>query len=323
MFLTRLGSGILLVVLALVFIIAGGPVLAAVLCLISLTAYRELGKAVGFISAGDEPSSRACTDIWRLPRESLTADGKTKRALEYIGMTLTVVYYVWVYVLLSDPWRYDPASSGALIPMYMMVYRYQALAIGIVSAFIVYLFIYVFRFPAYHGREVMAACFSYLYGPVMLSFLYLIREGFMEGKYLIWLVFLCSWGSDTCAYAVGMLIGKHKMTPKLSPKKSVEGAIGGIVGAALLFALYVYLVEHYFGVAQFGISTVGAMVLGGIGALVSMVGDLAASAIKRDYGIKDYGKLIPGHGGIMDRFDSVIIAAPLIFLGLSLMRNGL
>ena len=296
MFLTRLGSGILLVALALVLILTGGPVLAAALCLISLIAYRELGKAVRFIT-----------------------EDKTKRALEYTGMILTVAYYAWIYVLLSDPWRYDPVSSGLMIPMYRMIYRYQALAIGIVIAFIIYLFVYVFRFPTYHGREVMASCFSFLYGPIMLSFLYLIREGFMEGKYLVWLVFLCSWGSDTCAYAVGVLIGKHKMTPKLSPKKSVEGAVGGIVGAALLSALYVYLVEQHFGAAHFGISTMGAAALGAVGALVSMVGDLAASAIKRDYGIKDYGKLIPGHGGIMDRFDSVIITAPLIFIGLSFL----
>ena len=321
MFLTRLGSGILLVVLALVFIIAGGPVLAAVLCLISLAAYRELGKAVGFISASNEPSSRACTDIWRLPRESSTAEDKTKRALEYTGMILTVAYYVWIYVALWYAYS-DSASSDIAALLYLMYDRYK-LSAGIVLAFIVYLFVYVFCFPGYHGKDVMAACFSFLYGPVMLSFLYLTRMGFSMGKYLVWFIFLCSWGSDTCAYAVGVLIGKHKMTPKLSPKKSVEGAIGGIVGAALLFALYVYLIEQRLGLAQFGISTVGAMILGAVGALVSMVGDLAASAIKRDYGIKDYGRLIPGHGGIMDRFDSVIIAAPLIFLGLSLMGNGL
>lgn len=294
MFFTRLASGILLVALALVSILTGGPVLAAVLCLISLTAYRELGKAIGFIT-----------------------EDKTKRALEFTGMILTVVYYVWIYVLLADPWRYDPISSGLMIPMYMILYRYQALAIGIVIAFIVYLFVYVFRFPTYHGREVMAACFSFLYAPVMLSTLYLIREGFVAGKYLIWFVFLCSWGSDTCAYAVGVLIGKHKMTPKLSPKKSIEGAIGGILGAALLSALYTYLIGKYS--VSWGINVTAAAVLGAVGALVSMVGDLAASAIKRDYGIKDYGKLIPGHGGIMDRFDSVIIAAPLIFLGLSII----
>ena len=297
MFFTRLGSGILLVALALVFILTGGPVLAAVLCLISLIAYRELGKAVGFIT-----------------------EDKTKRALEYTGMIMTVIYYVWIYVAFWYAYS-DSVTSNIAALLYLMYDRYK-IAVGIVIAFIVYLFVYVFRFPKYHGRDVMAACFSFLYGPVMLSFLYLTRTGFSAGKYLVWFIFLCSWGSDTCAYAVGVLFGKHKMTPKLSPKKSVEGAIGGIVGAALLFALYVYLIEQRLGLAYFGISVVGAAVLGAAGALVSMVGDLAASAFKRDYGIKDYGKLIPGHGGIMDRFDSVIIAAPLIYFGLSLMMFG-
>ena len=294
MFLTRLGSGIFLIALALVLVLTGGPVLAVALCLISLIAYRELGRAVGFIT-----------------------EDKTKRALEYTGMILTVVYYGWLYAALWYAYIDSDISDIAAL-LYLMYDKYNVAA-GIVIALIVYLFVYVFRFPDYHGRDVMAACFSFLYGPVMLSFLYLTRVGFSTGKYLVWFIFLCSWGSDTCAYAVGVLFGRHKMTPKLSPKKSVEGAVGGIVGAAVLFALYVYLIEQRFGLAQFGISTAGAMVLGAVGALVSMVGDLAASAIKRDYGIKDYGRLIPGHGGIMDRFDSVIIAAPLIYIGLSFL----
>ena len=157
MFLTRLGSGILLVALALVFILTGGPVLAAVLCLISLIAYRELGKAVGFIT-----------------------EDKTKHALEYTGMILTVLYYVWIYVALWYAYS-DSASSDIAALLYLTYDRYK-LAGGIVIAFIVYLFVYVFRFPNYHGRDVMAACFSFLYGPVMLSFLYLTRMGFSTGN---------------------------------------------------------------------------------------------------------------------------------------------
>ena len=99
----------------------------------------------------------------------------------------------------------------------------------------------------------------------------------------------------------------------------MEGAIGGVVGAAVLFGLYTYFVINPFTEDVFWINWGSAMCLGAVGALVSMVGDLAASAIKRDHEIKDYGKLIPGHGGIMDRFDSVIIAAPLIFIGLALI----
>lgn len=299
MFWTRLGSGILLVVAAIVLITAGGPALAAALCLISVIAYRELGKALGFIT-----------------------DDKKKRALEYTGISLTVIYYIWIFF--SVYLESAPVSSVQAAQLYASIYIYRALAFGMVAALIVFLFVYVLLFPAYHGREVMAACFSFLYAPVMLSFLYLTREGFLLGRYLVWFIFLCSWGSDTCAYAVGVLIGKHKMTPKLSPKKSIEGAIGGVAGAALLSALYAYLMQRYFLMpsytASYSLSTGAAAALGAAGALVSMVGDLAASAFKRDYGIKDYGKLIPGHGGIMDRFDSVIVTAPLIFIGLSLLQ---
>lgn len=299
MFWTRLGSGILLVAAAIILITAGGPALAAALCLISVIAYRELGKALGFIT-----------------------DDKKKRALEYTGISLTVLYYIWVFCSVSIK---APVSSVPAAQLNTSVSVYRALAFGMVAAFIVYLFVYVLLFPAYHGREITAACFSFLYAPVMLSFLYLTREGFLLGRYLVWFIFLCSWGSDTCAYAVGVLIGKHKMTPKLSPKKSIEGAVGGVAGAALLSALYACLMQRYFPVPSYtdsySLSMGAAAALGAAGALVSMVGDLAASAFKRDYGIKDYGKLIPGHGGIMDRFDSVIVVAPLIFIGLSLIMG--
>lgn len=179
--------------------------------------------------------------------------------------------------------------------------RYGTMAI--IGVLILIMFVYVFSYPKYEANQVMAAYFGFLYVAVMLSFILLTRnlEG---GHFLVWLIFLCSWGCDTCAYCVGMLIGKHKMAPVLSPKKSVEGAVGGVAGAALLGVIYAW-------------ATGGKMaeyaVICAAGALISMVGDLAASAIKRNQGIKDYGKLIPGHGGILDRFDSVIFTAPVIY----------
>ena len=106
-------------------------------------------------------------------------------------------------------------------------------------------------------------------------------------------------------------MGKHKLAPVLSPKKSVEGAIGGVVGAAVLGALYATLINRFAPGADAGILQYALIC--GIGGIISQVGDLAASAIKRNHDIKDYGKLIPGHGGILDRFDSVIITAPIIY----------
>lgn len=280
MFRTRLLSGILLVAIALAVFIAGGSLLALVIFFISVIAYQEL--------------TAAC----KVRGEEMTPSPPV-----IVGLAMTLVYYAVIGLAL--------ARDITLV--------YTAIVIVIIAAFLAFLFVYVFTFPKHHANQIMSAMFSFLYGPVMLSFLYLLREGFEDGIYLIWFVFLASWGSDTCAYCVGVLIGKHKMTPKLSPKKSVEGAIGGVLGAAILFALYTHFVINvYSGIT---LSLPFAAILGAAGALVSMVGDLAASAVKRDHEIKDYGKLIPGHGGIMDRFDSVIVAAPIVFIGISLMQN--
>ena len=282
MFRTRLLSGIVLVVLAFVSIWCGGPVLAAVLCVISEIAYRELTRAT-----------------------SVHTEGVKVNVLEGAGHGLIVVYYALLCIGMHAL-AYNSEVVCTIITFFLLM------------SFLFFLFLYVVKFPVYKAEQVMSAFFELIYAPVLLSFLYIITEVFERGFYFVWLVFLCSWGSDTCAYCVGVLFGKHKMTPKLSPKKSVEGAIGGVVGAALLFDLYTQFVFPRF-LGVWYIDWVEAICLGAVGAVISMIGDLVASAIKRDHDIKDYGNLIPGHGGIMDRFDSVIVAAPIIFFGLTLL----
>lgn len=174
---------------------------------------------------------------------------------------------------------------------------------AVILSLVLLMFVYVFTYPKYQAEQVMSAFFGLVYVAVMLSFILLTRN-LENGHLLVWLIFFCSWGCDTCAYCVGVLIGKHKMAPVLSPKKSIEGAVGGVAGAAGLGAAYAAII--YAPVVEYA-------VICAVGALISMVGDLAASAIKRNRGIKDYGKLIPGHGGILDRFDSVIFTAPVIY----------
>lgn len=193
---------------------------------------------------------------------------------------------------------------GAVIYYVLMAADFEKYGMmGVIIAFMIFMFVYVFNYPRFHAEQVMPAFFGVVYVAVMLSFIYLTRN-LPDGKFLVWLIFLCSWGCDTCAYCVGMLIGKHKMAPVLSPKKSVEGGIGGVAGAALLGVIYA---------AATGGPMAEYALICAVSALISMVGDLAASAIKRNQGIKDYGKLIPGHGGILDRFDSVIFTAPIIY----------
>ena len=140
--------------------------------------------------------------------------------------------------------------------------------------------VYVFAFPKYVSEQVMTAYFGVFYVAIMLSYIYQTRL-LKDGLFLVGLVFLCSWGCDTCAYCVGMLIGKHKMSPKLSPKKSVEGAIGGVVGAALLTVIYGMIFKNAMGVTTQHVWIMAA--ISAVGALISMVGDLTASAIKRNY----------------------------------------
>ena len=174
---------------------------------------------------------------------------------------------------------------------------------------IVVMAVYVLKFPEYKADQGFAGFTGVFYVAVMLSCIYQTRM-MAAGAYIVWLIFLCSWGSDTCAYCVGVLIGRHKMAPKLSPKKSIEGAVGGVLGAMLLTFLYGLIFQEQMHLTMKYIFILSA--ISGAGAVVSMIGDLAASAIKRNYDVKDYGTLIPGHGGILDRFDSVIFTAPII-----------
>ncbi|MCM1188199.1 MAG: phosphatidate cytidylyltransferase [bacterium] len=276
MFRTRLLSGIVLIVIAFAAFLAGAPLLCLLLLFISLAGYRELAKALG-----------------------VSAEGKKPGAPEIVGYVGITVYYL--LILAADcKWM-----QGNFV-------CYMACVIGV---FLAELFAYVLTFPKYRAEQIAFAVFSFLYAPVMLSFIDFIR---MEenGGYTVWFILICSWGCDTCAYCVGKLIGKKKIFPSLSPKKSLEGCIGGVAGAALLGAAYSYFIMR--GEPK----TVGlAALICAVGAVVSMAGDLAASAVKRNTGIKDFGKLIPGHGGIMDRFDSVIVTAPWIYF-LSVLLLG-
>lgn len=126
----------------------------------------------------------------------------------------------------------------------------------------------------------------------------------MNGTPYVWLVYIIAFGSDTFAYFTGKMLGRHKLYPEVSPNKTIEGAIGGIIGCTILSLIYFdYLrINKYIYIIIFSISA----------SVFSMAGDLAASKIKRENGIKDFGNLLPGHGGILDRFDSVLFVAPTV-----------
>ncbi len=258
MFVTRLLSGIALVIILLATGILGGNILWGFCLAISLIGLYEFYKVF-----------------------------KIEKTLGIIGYGFAIVYYLALMF-------YKGSVNGALF-----------LAIELMAA----AGVYVLKYPKYNTEQVFASILGLLYLPMMLSYVYQIRMT-EDGLYSLWLIFLCSWGCDTCAYCVGMLFGKRKLAPVLSPKKSIEGAIGGVVGAAILGAVYGIAVNNSMVMEN---APLYFAIICAVGAVISQFGDLIASGIKRQHGIKDYGKLIPGHGGILDRFDSVIFTAPMIY----------
>lgn len=146
-----------------------------------------------------------------------------------------------------------------------------------------------------------------------LSCLTYLRLTGEHGLFYVILAFTICWLSDTGAYFMGTFFGKHKLCPKISPKKTVEGFIGGIASAVLLSLLAAFIYQCILGETG-AVSYIGTLILSVVCAPLSVVGDLFASLIKRRFGVKDYGNLFPGHGGVMDRFDSTLFVLPLMYL---------
>ena len=274
----RVISGVIIAAMIVVFGLLGGYPLAALLLVCSLIGYRELVSAVGI-------------------------EGKEEKigALAAAGYAMTILLYGGLMIMQAR-WGTDSKQMVSASNFYL-------LAVIIVS-FLVMMAVYVFRFPKYRSEQVMSGYFCFIYAPVLLSFVYQARM-LSYGIFMYALIFVCSSVCDTCALAAGMMFGKHKMAPVLSPKKTIEGAVGGVAGSAVCSVILSFVVKAFDPEADLLIQF---LIIGVLGALISMTGDLAASAIKRNHEIKDYGNLIPGHGGIMDRFDSIIFTAPLIYI---------
>ncbi len=282
--LKRTISAVVLIGIGFVAFYFGGPVLALLILAFSLIGFYELAKALGVHGEG----------------EKLTA-------LEIAGMVMIVIMNACAF------------AGCSLKSTYGSVIMYILLLAPVIFGMLAIMAVYVFSFPKYNADKVVSTVFAYFYLPVQVLCIYMIREGFEGGLYLVWLVIIISAGADTFAYLVGVAIGKHKMAPKLSPKKSFEGLFGGLIGGTALTYVYIIYVLNPHMSESLVISPVAAVLLGFVGSVLTVLGDLSASGIKRDKGIKDYGNIIPGHGGIMDRFDSHCVVASFLFIGLSII----
>jgi phosphatidate cytidylyltransferase len=273
-FWVRFASSTTLVALAMLVVIAGGLLLAAVLLLVSTAAYKELLKAFKLTDTAN----------------------KRPNGLEAIGTLAITVFYLH---LALEGVAYPKADGLILFAAVMLV-------------LVAYMTYYVFVFPKYTVTQVAEAFFCFLYVPVMLSCIYLTRHLGEHGAFVVWLIFLSSWVNDAFAYCVGVALGRRKFAPVLSPKKTLEGAAGGVFGAMLCTVLYCVIFVRWLA-PELEVVLVYT-IISGVGAVIAQIGDLAASGIKRNHDIKDFGALIPGHGGLVDRFDSVVFIAPVIYL---------
>ena len=190
--------------------------------------------------------------------------------------------------------------------------RLEYILISLVLMIVLSFTYYILRYPKLDLQSIFIGLIGYFYISVMMSHIVLVRNMPQYGHILIWLILLISFGSDTFAYFSGVFLGKHKLAPKLSPNKTVEGAIGGVLGSGILTTLYTLFLSytdtniqlhHFIGFALMGI----------LGSIFGQFGDMTASAMKRVTKIKDFGTLIPGHGGIVDRMDSIIFVAPFVY----------
>ncbi len=175
---------------------------------------------------------------------------------------------------------------------------------GILITFCLVFAVAVFQFPAFDVLDIAVNFLGLIYiGWTMAHFI--LFDSLGDGRLLVLYLFVAIWGSDSGAYFTGRFLGKHKLCPRVSPKKTIEGSIGGIVTSCILLVL----INQYLHL----LTTVAAIIIGVVISIIGQIGDLIESLIKRYYQVKDSGNLIPGHGGVLDRFDSAMLAAPVMY----------
>lgn len=193
-------------------------------------------------------------------------------------------------------------------------FAWATASIGIIFIIALHMITVVAKHGKRNYKDILSNGFLTMYIVISMGCVWLTKETFDTATML--LTFICAWSCDTFAYFTGRFLGKHKLIPHVSPNKTVEGSVGGVVGAMVICIVYLLIVKNVFDTNMLTWSNVvveGA-VYGLVGGALSQLGDLIASAIKRDTGIKDFGWIFPGHGGFMDRFDSVMFIAPIMYL---------
>ena len=227
----------------------------------------------------------------------------------YFNCALSLVIGVMLYEVYrsvkSHLALYFSGFISAIMILAALLFFKEAVSVALTVSVVVYLITMVFLHTKVDYRDITSHCILTYYITFFMGSLITIRNEY--DVFAVLLVFICAWTTDTGAYFTGYFLGKHKLIPKVSPKKTVEGAIGGVIVCTICTYIYVHVLNL--------VDAGNVLYTCGFAAVISILsqfGDLVASAIKRDCGVKDFGNLLPGHGGLMDRFDSVTFVAPII-----------
>jgi len=258
-----------------------------------------LPLVIWVVNYGGLPLLLACTALALVGlRELYIAFSQTDKAIHIVGYLFTIGYYVTVFFFGPGYWL--------LISLTLFIITIQTCLV-----------IFFKRLPL---QDCITTVYGFLYVPFLLSFIILVREHEL-GTYYVWLIFTSSFGCDTFAYLTGRAFGRNKLKGSPSPSKSVEGLIGGTLGAALLGLLYGFFISRFIAADADAVPLIiiHSTVISLIGAIFCIIGDMAASAIKRHTKIKDFGKLFPGHGGVIDRTDGMMIVAPIVYMAMNIL----
>ena len=223
---------------------------------------------------------------------AVSKDSKPVRWLGYVScIFIALIHIITIYLSISQ-------VVMIMVPIIMLILFSQVIFTNMKTTF----------------KDIAYTFFGMAYVIGCIVFIALLR-GLDNGRILIWYAIIAAWGTDTCAYLIGKKFGKHKLN-QISPKKSVEGAIAGTLGATIVAILYTVVMNNIYNLeCSYLIITIATIIL----SIIGQIGDFAASSIKRYVDVKDYSNLIPGHGGLLDRIDSLIFIAPFAYILLTLI----
>ena len=220
-----------------------------------------------------------------------TAKVKGYKPIALLGYVSTILYYIFI----------NSKNSNFYLILMLVVLSLLLLSIPVVDIKINY-------------TDGAVTLLGFIYVAVFFGFIIKLNN-LKYGNYYIWLIFIASWLCDTAAYYVGRFFGKHKLCPKVSPKKTIEGSIGGLLGSTISCGAFGFFLNSI----GINIAIYHFFIIGAICGIVCQFGDLAASSIKRYSDVKDYSNLIPGHGGILDRFDSILFASVVVYYYITIL----